>query len=283
MKRRGVIQAARPRKNEFHLGPAVRGYLQYKCGCASESEADYHRERALKERANRQLREILLEQTRDQLHDAQAVQFLVQDGNSQIRSQLLAFGDRLALQLAGKNPAEIKALIDHQIRKVLNELRQYDPRGYCRWQSKIALSSTGPRDAEPQLGEGSGEKEQPARGRPGWPKGRARPKGRRPWAAEANRRRWQSDPGYRRLHRSWSRDCHLSTSAMVAVPPCFSTTTAIAMIYRSDRNKLIPSRFLSRCCNVLSAKLCLRQNWFCRIPLDLNPIISRWISFRLRR
>jgi len=42
--------------------------------------------------------------------------------------QLLAFGDRLALQLAGKNPAEIKALIDHQIKKVLNELRQYDPR-----------------------------------------------------------------------------------------------------------------------------------------------------------
>jgi hypothetical protein len=79
------------------------------------------------------------------------------------------------------------------------------------------------------------KKEQPARGRLGWPKGRARP-----WAAEANRRRWQSDPGYRRLHRSWSRDCHLFTSAMVAVPPCFSTTTAIAIIYRSDRNKLIP-------------------------------------------
>lgn len=73
LKRRGVIQAARPRKNEFHLGPAVRGYLQYKCGCASESEADYHRERALKEKANLQLREILMEQTRDQLHDAQAV------------------------------------------------------------------------------------------------------------------------------------------------------------------------------------------------------------------
>lgn len=80
----------------------------------------------------------------------------MQDGNGQIRSQLLALGDRLVLQLAGKNPAEIKVLIDHQIRKVLNELRQYDPRGYYRWQSKIALSSTGPRDAEPQLGEGSG-------------------------------------------------------------------------------------------------------------------------------
>ena len=142
LRKRGVIQAIRSRinKNEYQLGPAVRGYLQFKCGQDSPSEADFHRERALKERANRQLREILLEQTRNQLHHCDDVRAIVGDSNAQIRSQLLAFGNLLALQVTGKtDPAEVKTIIDEQVRKVLNELIKYKPQDYYR-RSKIALS-----------------------------------------------------------------------------------------------------------------------------------------------
>jgi len=142
LRKRGVIQAIRSRinKNEYQLGPAVRGYLQFKCGQDSPSEADFHRERALKERANRQLREILLEQTRNQLHHCDDVRAIVGDSNAQIRSQLLAFGNLLALQVTGKtDPAEVKTIIDEQVRKVLNELSKYKPQDYYR-RSKIALS-----------------------------------------------------------------------------------------------------------------------------------------------
>jgi hypothetical protein len=73
LRRRNVIQpirAIRAHKTEFQLGPAVRAYVQYKCGQDSEAEADYHRERALKEKANRELRQILVKQTRSQISRA---------------------------------------------------------------------------------------------------------------------------------------------------------------------------------------------------------------------
>jgi hypothetical protein len=70
LKRRNIIQAVRARKSEYRLGESVRAYIAYKCATDSESQADFHRERALKERANRELREILLEQTKSQLHRA---------------------------------------------------------------------------------------------------------------------------------------------------------------------------------------------------------------------
>jgi hypothetical protein len=152
LRKRGVIQAIRSRinKNEYQLGPAVRGYLQFKCGQDSPSEADFHRERALKERANRQLREILLEQTRDQLHHCDDVRAIVGDSNAQIRSQLLAFGNLLALQVTGKtDPAEVKAIIDTQVRNVLLALCNYRPGDYYR-RSKIALSLIKEPEEEPE-------------------------------------------------------------------------------------------------------------------------------------
>jgi hypothetical protein len=98
------------------LGPSVRSHVQYKCGQDSEAEGDFHKERALKEKANRELRQILLEQTRGQLHRAQDVRAIQADSNSEIQERLLAFGNLLGLQLAGKDPSEIKTIIDTHAR-----------------------------------------------------------------------------------------------------------------------------------------------------------------------
>jgi hypothetical protein len=46
LKRRHIVQSVQARKNTFHLGPAVRAYVQYKCGQDSEAQADFHRGRA---------------------------------------------------------------------------------------------------------------------------------------------------------------------------------------------------------------------------------------------
>ena len=136
LRRRNIIQpirAIRAHKTEFQLGPAVRAYIQYKCGQESESQADFHKERALKERANRELREILVQQTRAQLHNAADVESIQTHSNNQIRSRLLEFSNALALQLVGKDPAETKAAIDAAVRKLLVGLSRYDPRDYYRW------------------------------------------------------------------------------------------------------------------------------------------------------
>jgi hypothetical protein len=145
LRRRNIIQpirAIRAHKTEFRLGPAVRAYIQFKCGQDSEAQADFHKERALKEAANRELREILLKQTREQLHRSQDVRAIQEDSNSDIRSKLLMFGNLLSSQIAGKSdPAEVKTVIDAEVRKTLNELREYSPRDYYRRQKSIARLS----------------------------------------------------------------------------------------------------------------------------------------------
>src|SRR5215813_7759511 len=92
LKRRHIIQSIRARKNDYQLGPSIRSYIQYKCGRGDfAAEVDFHKERALKEKANRQLRQILVEQTKSRLHDCDDVRAIVEDGNNEIRSKLLAF------------------------------------------------------------------------------------------------------------------------------------------------------------------------------------------------
>jgi hypothetical protein len=139
LRRRNVIQSLRAKRTEFQLGPSVRAYVQFKCGRDSEAEADYHKERALKEKANRELREILVKQTRDQLHRAEDVRSIVEDSNAQIRRKLLAFANLLSSAVAGKtDPTEVKDIIDNSVRKLLNELREYKPQNYYRRQKSIA-------------------------------------------------------------------------------------------------------------------------------------------------
>jgi hypothetical protein len=135
LKRKGVFQSTKAdrKRNEFLLGPSVQAYIQYKCTRDSPSEADFHRERALKEKANRELREIAVEQNRGQLHRCEDVESIQAHSNNQIKSRLLEFSNALAPQLIDKEPAEIKTLIDVAVRKVLNELRQYRPQDYYRW------------------------------------------------------------------------------------------------------------------------------------------------------
>jgi hypothetical protein len=138
LRRRSILQSIKAKRTEFLLGPSVRAYIQYKCGQDSEATADFHKERALKEKANRELRQILVEQTRGQLHRACDVEAIQADSNNEIRSRLLAFSDLLASQLAGKDPSAIKEIIDKQVRKVLLELREYKPRDYYRRQRSLA-------------------------------------------------------------------------------------------------------------------------------------------------
>jgi hypothetical protein len=178
LRRRGVFQSIKAKRSEFQLGPSVRAYLQFKCGQESESEADFHKERALKEKANRELREILVKQTQEQLHSAHDVQAIVADSNADIRRRLSKFAHLLFLQVAGQtDPAQVKDVIDSQVRRVLNELRDYKPRDYYR-RSKTREPEAEQFPDEPPQSTGRG-----------WKKGRPLPE-----ASESNRARWVRDP-----------------------------------------------------------------------------------------
>jgi hypothetical protein len=125
LRRRGIVQQIRARENQYQLGASVRAYIQFKCGQDNEAQADFHKERALKEKANREL-EILVEQTRGQLHRAEDVEAIQTDSNSDIRSKLSKFGNLLSSQIAGKtDPAEVKTIVDEKAQKLLNDLREF--------------------------------------------------------------------------------------------------------------------------------------------------------------
>jgi hypothetical protein len=113
------------------------------------------------------------------LHRAEDVEAIQTASNSEIRSRLLEFSNLLALQLVGKEPVEAKTIIDAEVRKVLNKLREFNPRDYYHRSKTLEL------DQEPQP-----EKE--AVKKAGWPKGKPQPKGPRPWVPESNRQRWAS-------------------------------------------------------------------------------------------
>jgi len=139
-----------------------------------EANADFHRERALKEKANRQLREILVQQTRDQLHRACDIEAIQTFSNSEIRCRLLKFSKALASQLVGKEPAETKAIIDTEVRRLLNKLREFNPRDYYR-RCKITELEAEQSQDEPQPKKEAVKKEQQSTGRVGWKKARPHP------------------------------------------------------------------------------------------------------------
>jgi hypothetical protein len=142
LKNQGILQSIGPRnKNEFMLGASVRAYIQFKCGSTKlESEADYHAEKAKKERANRILREILVDQTRGNLHESDDVRAIVGDAFSQVRSKLLAMPNVLTLQVVGlDNPLQVKKVLETYIRGTCESLHDYDPQTYYK-RSKIALA-----------------------------------------------------------------------------------------------------------------------------------------------
>jgi hypothetical protein len=191
LKRRNVIQPIGPRKNEYRLGPAVRDYIAYKCAVENAANADFHKERSLKERANRQLREILLKQTRTQLHRACDVEAIQADRNADIRARLLEFSNLLSSQIAGKSdPSQVKGVIDTEVRKVLNKLREFNPQDYYRRRESVQLKA----EQSPQPEKEVVKKEEPAFGQPGWPKGKRRGTSPHPWASAANKKRWAGDP-----------------------------------------------------------------------------------------
>jgi hypothetical protein len=188
LRRRGIVQQTRARKNEYQLGPSVRAYVQFKAG-ENPAQVDLYRERALKEAANRELRQILVQQTRDQLHRGDDVRAIVEDSNNEIRTKLLAFAKRLAGQITGKHdPTEVKDRIESSVRELLSNLSKYRACDYYR-RSKIAHLKAEQSQDESQPEKEAVKKEQPAHTQPEWPEGKARSKGPRPWIPEANRAR----------------------------------------------------------------------------------------------
>lgn len=112
-------------EGDFILPSAIKEYYEYKL--LSDSEVDYQREKALHERADRQLAEIRLAEKEARMYDAANVELVMSDMLSSLRSQLLAMGSKLAPLLAGQSVYDVEIGINKEVESRLNELSEYSP------------------------------------------------------------------------------------------------------------------------------------------------------------
>jgi hypothetical protein len=98
-------------KLTFQVGESIRAYIQHRrAATESEQNVDFHRERAKKERAERRLREMLLEQTTGLVHASEDIRGVQSERYGMIRSRLIALPNALALRVTGQTREEIRGV-----------------------------------------------------------------------------------------------------------------------------------------------------------------------------
>jgi hypothetical protein len=112
LKRNGVLRSSGKRdKLTFQVGESIRAYIQHRrAATESEQNVDFHRERAKKERAERRLREMLLEQTTGLVHASEDIRGVQSERYGMIRSRLIALPNALALRVTGQTREEIRGV-----------------------------------------------------------------------------------------------------------------------------------------------------------------------------
>lgn len=119
-------------RGKYKLVVSVQQYiqsLQARDG-GSDTEVDYFGERALHERAKRQMAEMNLSVMKGELHRSEDVAHVMNDMIAAFRSRTLAIPTKLAAQLVGKKMPVILQMLGDAVYEALNELSLYDPQKF---------------------------------------------------------------------------------------------------------------------------------------------------------
>lgn len=119
-------------RGKYKLVVSVQQYiqqLQVKDGGA-DAEVDYFGERALHERAKRQMAEMNLSVMKGELHRSEDVSHVMNDMIAAFRSRVLAIPTKLSAQLVGKKMPVILQMLGDAVYEALNELSLYDPQKF---------------------------------------------------------------------------------------------------------------------------------------------------------
>lgn len=93
----------------------------------NKSEIDIDVEKALYEKARREITELKLEKIKNNLYSARTVEIVMIEMLSTLRSQLLGLPSKLSPQLEGKNKNKIYEIMTREIEDKLSELSEYTP------------------------------------------------------------------------------------------------------------------------------------------------------------
>lgn len=116
---------SREAEGDFILPAAIAAYYEFKF--ADKGETDYLAEKALHEKAKRELAELELQRRRNEVHDAADVELIMTDMLTKLRTQLLGLPAKMAPQLANRDKDYIDQALTDEIYNRLTELSDYNP------------------------------------------------------------------------------------------------------------------------------------------------------------
>lgn len=130
--REGILE--KKAAGRFLLMRNVQRYIEYLRTGAKDRNADeeaqalYWEEKALHEKAKREIAEIKLAKLKNQMHDAADVEFVLTNMLVTFRNRILSIPDKVAPKVLGvKNLSEISDAINAELLDALTELSEYDP------------------------------------------------------------------------------------------------------------------------------------------------------------
>ena len=125
---KGILVKEGP--SQFPLAENIQKYLQFLESKKGGDKVLYWSEKAKHERALRQMSELRLKKLHDEVHDAEAVEAIMNDMMSYFRKRTLAIADETPSKLVGiTNPAEICDILSDAVKDALSDMSDYEFQG----------------------------------------------------------------------------------------------------------------------------------------------------------
>ena len=123
--KQGILVKEGP--SQFPLVENIQKYLQFLESKKGSDKVLYWSEKAKHERALRQMSELKLEQLDNKLHDAKAVEVVMNDMMAFFRKRTLAIADEVAPKIVGiTSPAEICDILTDAVKDALSDMSNYE-------------------------------------------------------------------------------------------------------------------------------------------------------------
>lgn len=109
------------------LVEGLRRYFLSESAGDKEAQVDFDKERALHEKAKREIAELKLDKMRKNAYSAKVVEYVMTAMAANLRTQLLGLPSKLAPMLEGEKKEEIYSIMTKEIEEKLEELSTYSP------------------------------------------------------------------------------------------------------------------------------------------------------------
>lgn len=114
------------KQGKILLVQSLKKYYTLRADEMEKQEVSFEKERALNERAKREMNELRLGREKHDLHKTEDILFLVGGMVIEFRQRILSLPSKMATSLVGKSQEEINNILTQQLTATLTELSRLD-------------------------------------------------------------------------------------------------------------------------------------------------------------